>query len=59
MSYGLSKGNGFTPTVPAGKSIIDYITYDTSFKTVDTFVFNCPMKSDQLNVLKVLQLSLT
>ena len=59
LSSTTCKRHYFTPTGPAGKSIIDYFAYNNSFKTVDTFVFNCPIKNDQLNVIQILQLSLT
>ena len=59
LSSTTCKRHYFTPTGPAVKSIIDYFAYNNSFKTVDTFVFNCPIKNDQLNVIQILQLSLT
>ena len=55
---GLAISNIFTPTRPAGNSVLDIIIHDTSLKTVDTYVFDFPITSHHLALLKIMQFSL-
>ena len=46
-----------TTTRPGANSLIDYIICDTSLKTVDTFVFDCPTKIHHFALLTITQFS--